>query len=218
MLGFSSISETGFSEASVSLDTNAFLSTLLASLSQNDFSLNALANVTMSAATVSGIAAAFSDVDAQALTSISSVTASFSVESPHEYAEANITPNAATASFTAQAFSDVDAQAVTTLTATSFNIHNGGVDFDAGANITTGNATASFSIETLSDYEGIANVTLPTNSAVLSINAEDPTAVKYLYSADDYSKYRVSYVLTQENNTTVYVNPDNEDYTVYIRA
>jgi len=210
--------------------------------------IQAKANITTPTVTATFTADQFGDVDAKANTSIGgSVTATLTAEDVEgdgqasgfltstaaflsiyitdfadEDAQARAFMPVAASSITASAFGDVDAQANTdiggsvtaALAASAFD------DVDAKANTTPSAVTATIANAAFDDVDAQATVVPP--SAVLSqaVNLDDPIAVRFDFEpfADQYNRYRVSYVLGYENNTTVYVNKDDTNYTVYITS
>ena len=73
MLGFSAFSESALGEATTVLAALGYLATTVANTNAGTLAYQALAHVTPPAATASGLANAFGDVDAQATTNVVSV-------------------------------------------------------------------------------------------------------------------------------------------------
>lgn len=232
MLGFSAFSQSALGEATTVLAALGYFSTTVANTNAGTLAYQALAHVTPSSATASGIANAFGDVDAQATTSVVSVFSSFNISD----------------------LVDIDAQATVTPSPAVANFTNAGVDFTAFAHITTSNVGASTAIEELADVDAKANTTLSSTSAYLTIyitdfadedaqarafmspavsqtnvNLDDPVAVRFPYQdyADSYERSRVLYIVGYDDNRTVHISPENntvyidkdtQSYTVYIAA
>jgi len=230
MLGFTTLSETPLSQATTSAEALGFLSTTLVSTNPGTLAYQAIANITPPAATASGLASSFDDVDAQASTNVTSVLSNFDINGIAQViGESSVTPSAVLANFTAS-----------------------GLDFNARANITTPNVIASASLNDPDKIDAASNVTLSPTSAFLTIyitdfsdedaqatallspvvgetrvNTEVPTAETFDYAqfADTYNRSRVLYILGFDDNRTVHISPVNntvyidtdiQNYTVYI--
>ena len=147
-----------------------------------------------------------------------------------EDAQARAFMPVAASSITANAFGDVDAKANTTSESVSAALAVSAFDdVDAKANTTPSAVTATIANAAFDDVDAQATVVPPSVVLTPAIDLDDPIAVRFNYGqfADSYDRSRVLYIVSyggsdtvyvREENRTVYIDKDMQNYTVYITA
>tara|TARA_B100000497_G_scaffold13845_1_gene15909 strand:+ start:7019 stop:7951 length:933 start_codon:yes stop_codon:yes gene_type:complete len=146
----------------------------------------------------------FASVEAKANTNLSSVISNVSAEDVVGIGAANIISNSVSTTSVVDTLS-FDAKANLTIASVLSNITaNDFEEVDAKANITIPSATFTSLVNSFADVTGKATTTLDTNLLSSSVNIDTPTAVIFDYGpyAEQYSKSRVLYVLSQKSHGT----------------
>ena len=283
MLGFSTFSETPFSQGITSAFAIAFMDSTYSQGYTGLIDYDAKATVVPFSVTATLVANPFGDVDAKATIAVTEALASFSINDLLDVdAQATILPASVIATFVATDFADVDAKAHTTISTISSVITASDIDFDAKASITKGSVSASIQANGFSDVDAKANITPSPVTAVFAldiyydakaittlgtptllttaindltdidaqaaasisgvnlqsnnsafdaimgsantyvtgvyadteVDLDDPEAIRFPYQADAYDRSRTIYVISYDNNDSVYVIDQN--YTVFI--
>jgi len=137
----------------------------------------------------------FSDVDAQASTVPTSVSATFTANAVDTVAAANTTPNSVISTFTA-----------------------GTLFYDAKAEASFSGVELALAFGNYSDVAAQADTDITSVSAIIQANIETPTAVRFPFDPDIYSRNRTAYITTYGSNPVVYVTKVQGNNTVYITA
>jgi len=197
MLGFTALSETPLSQSATAVFANAFLPGTLAQFSTGALLYEAIAFHTLpSVAAIGEVAIEF---DAQATTSMAEAIAATTINAVVTDAQASTTPTAVTASFSINTFADVDAKALITFPDISATFTADTIAFDAkaaaaiaGVELTLNNyefadedaqasivlpvATSSFTVSAFSDVIGKSNIGVSSVSSNFDISSIVPSA------------------------------------------
>ena len=199
-----------------------------------DIDFDAKANTSIGGSVTATLTAADVEGDGQASGFLNTTAAFLSIyitDFADEDAQARAFMPVAASSITASAFGDVDAKANTdiggsvtaALTVSAFD------DVDAKANTTPSAVTATIANAAFDDVDAQATVVPPSVVLTPAIDLDDPIAVRFDFGqfADSYDRSRVFYVVSYggsdtvhitEENRTVYIDKDMQNYTVYIAA
>jgi len=218
MLGFSTFSQTTFSQSATTLAPFIDMPAATAAFILSVFGVDAKANVT-----TTDVSSSFSisslDFDAQASITTGSIASTFSISDFDDILlTANITPDAVTALFELDI--DFDAEANTSIGG-SVSATLAASDFDSVrgfANIEPSAITATLSSNAFEEVTGSAFVTSPSVLLTTATNLDNPTAVRFDFGpfADSYDRGRIVYLVSYGGSDTVHVT--EESRVVYIDA
>ena len=206
MLGFSSIAETPFAQATTSAAALGFLAAAASLSTAQPLLFEGLAFHT--SASVSASTAVSILFDAQAAIAVTDAIASISINDVVSFGPANVTPSAATVAFSTNALdyealaniitigaastgvvdnlSDVDAQAnVTTAEVSSTIVAYAFSDVDAQASVVPAQVTLTSSVIDFSDVDAQANIAFPEADALAIIQNIDFTAEARITPPDE---------------------------------
>jgi riboflavin synthase alpha subunit len=205
MLGFTALSETPLSQSATAVFANAFLPGTLAQFSTGDLLYEAIAFHTLGSVSATGEVDI--EFDAQATTSMAEAIAATTINAVLADAQASTTPTAVTASFSINTFADVDAKASIVFDAIPATITAEALGFDAKAVIPITGVSLTLNNYEFTDEDAQASITLDTLSATMSVNLADPTAVVFPYQdyADEYNRQRTLFIGKQDSNNTVHI-------------
>jgi hypothetical protein len=199
-----------------------------------DIDFDAKANTSIGGSVTATLTAADVEGDGQASGFLSTTAAFLSIyitDFADEDAQARAFMPVAASSITASDFGDVDAKANTDIggSVTAALAVSAFDDVDAKANTTPSAVTATIANSAFDDVDAQATVIPPSVVLTPAIDLDDPIAVRFDFGqfADSYDRSRVLYIVSyggsdtvyvKEENRTVYIDKDMQNYTVYITA
>lgn len=204
MLSFSSLSELPLASAVTTLNANAFLGGVSATLSAGALDYEAKAETTMPSATGT-TAAGTLDYDAKANKIISSVIAS--VVNTFGGIANTTTLSGVSSTVAVNVFSSVEGKATVTPSAATVTSTAGTLDYDADANTTLPSVSMGISYGDFVDEDAQASITLSGVSASGTADWNTATgiyAINVVYSNTDFERSRTVNVVPY-GNYTVYV-------------
>lgn len=209
MLGFSSVSETTFAQAATALFASAFTSSVAAAGQITAMVTHARANETIVSTSLSVLAEPLADVDAQAVTDFSSVSASSALDAFQSvFGPANTTPTSVLVTSSVEDFASLTGFAnTTTPSAPASILNNTFADVDAKANKTLSSVAMALNIRGYSDEDAEANTTLTSVAALLSLTTPTRLTDDFDYAsiASQYNRSRTLVVRSGDNNNVVYI-------------
>lgn len=227
MLGFSTFSETSYSQSDPSVSANAFVGDLLALNGVGLFSIDAKAHVILPEAPSAVFANTLADIDAQAHISLTAYPLSVLLNNPEDVdAQATSVIVSVASTLATPTLTDVDAKANSYISPVTVTVNvNQLSDVDAKAH--------SYIQQVLSQLDaGIIDPIAKANSYIISprltlvSNTLGTDAVKYPYSPTAYSQSRLLYLLSESSNRKVFVLSENrtlltlpespKSYSVYV--
>lgn len=227
MLGFSTFSQTAFSESTTSLPALIDMPATTAAFILSLFDVEAKANITTTDVS-SSLSISALDFDAQARITTGSITSTFSISDFDDILlTANITPDAVTAlfeldiDFAAKANTSIGGSVSATLEVSNFDSVKGVANAEPNA------VTATLSSNAFEEVTGLAFVTSPSALLTTAIDLDNPVAVRFDFNqfADSYDRGRVVYLVSYGGSDTVHVTEDSrvvyiddymQNYTVYV--
>lgn len=207
--------------------------TVTATFTADQFSdVDAKANTSIGGSATATLTAADVEGDGQASGFLSTTAAFLSIyitDFADEDAQARAFMPVAASSITASAFGDVDAKANTDIggSVTAELAVSAFDNVKGAANNTPSAVTATIANAAFDDVDAQATVVPPPALLTQAVNLDDPIAVRFDFSqfADSYDRSRVLYIVSyggsdtvyvKEENRTVYIDKDMQNYTVYI--
>ena len=207
--------------------------TVTATFTADQFSdVDAKANTSIGGSATATLTAADVEGDGQASGFLSTTAAFLSIyitDFADEDAQARAFMPVAASSITASAFGDVDAKANTDIggSVTAELAVSAFDNVKGAANNTPSAVTATIANAAFDDVDAQATVVPPSALLTQAVNLDDPIAVRFDFGqfADSYDRSRVLYIVSyggsdtvyvKEENRTVYIDKDMQNYTVYI--